>query len=120
VIWNVQHGFPTVRHTGTNIGWKYPYFNPGRALEYLGIQLGVFGPILLAVLLRTAWRESRGPSASGKVLLLSFSMPVLALLLLQSLLSKAHGNWSATAYPAATILVTQVMLELGRNAHVPR
>jgi len=115
IIWNAQHGFPTVTHTGTNIGWKYPYFHPGRVLEYIGIQFVVFGPILFAVLLRTAWRESRDPSDSGKVLLLSFSMPVLALLLIQSLLSKAHGNWSATAYPAASILVTQVMLSLGRK-----
>ena len=115
VIWNAQNGFPTVKHTGTNIDWAYPYFHPGRALEYLVVQFGVFGPILFAVLLRTAWRERRGGSDSGKVLLLSFSMPVLALLLLQALLSKAHGNWSATAYPAASILVTQVMLELGRK-----
>jgi hypothetical protein len=66
-------------------------------------------------LLRTTWRESRGPSDSGKVLLLSFSIPVLALLLVQSMLAKAHGNWSATAYPAASILVTQVMLDLRRQ-----
>jgi 4-amino-4-deoxy-L-arabinose transferase-like glycosyltransferase len=115
VIWNAQHGFPTVTHTGTNIGWKYPYFHPVRMLEYIVIQFGIFGPILFVVFLRTAWRESRGASDSGKILLLSFSIPVLALLLVQSLLSKAHGNWSATAYPAASILVTQVMLELRRQ-----
>jgi hypothetical protein len=33
----------------------------------------------------------------------------------QALMSRAHGNWSATAYPAAAILVTQVMLELNRQ-----
>jgi hypothetical protein len=67
------------------------------------------------VLLRTAWREIRQPSDQGKVLLLSFSLPVLALLAVQALLSRAHGNWSATAYPAASILVTAVMLELNRQ-----
>jgi 4-amino-4-deoxy-L-arabinose transferase-like glycosyltransferase len=115
VIWNAQNGFPTLKHTGTNIGWVYPYFHPGRVVEYIAVQFVVFGPILFIVLLRTAWRESRAASHSGQVLLLSFSMPVLALLLIQSLLSKAHGNWSATAYPAASILVTQVMLNLGRK-----
>jgi len=115
VIWNAEHGFPTVTHTETNIGWRYPYVHPLRLIEYIGVQFGVFGPILLVALLRTAWREIRRPSDHGKVLLLSFSLPVLALLSIQAVLSRAHGNWTATAYPAATILVTAVMLELNRQ-----
>lgn len=47
VIWNAQHGFATVRHTEANIGWHYPYIHPLRLLEYVGVQFGVFGPILL-------------------------------------------------------------------------
>lgn len=115
VIWNAQHGFPTVKHTEANIGWQYPYIHPLRLLEYVSVQFAVFGPILLVVLLRTAWREIREPSDRSKVLLLSFSLPVLGLLVVQALLSRAHGNWSATAYPAASILVTAVMLELNRQ-----
>ncbi|MEX1060212.1 MAG: glycosyltransferase family 39 protein [Methyloceanibacter sp.] len=115
VMWNAEHGFPTVKHTEANIGWQYPYVHPLRLIEYIGVQFGVFGPILLVVLLRTAWREIRRPSDQGKVLLLSFSLPVLTLLSVQAVLSRAHGNWSATAYPAASILVTAVMLELNRQ-----
>lgn len=115
VIWNAENGFPTVRHTETNIGWRYPYIHPLRLLDYIAVQFGVFGPILAVVLLRTAWREIRRPSDPNKVLLLSFSLPILALLAVQAILSRAHGNWTATAYPAATILVTTVMLELNRT-----
>ena len=115
MIWNAEHGFPTVRHTETNIGWKYPYIHPPRLFEYVAGQFGVFGPILMVVFVRTAWREFRGPSDRQKALLLSFSLPVLALLCVQAILSRAHGNWSATAYPAASILVTAVMLELDRR-----
>jgi 4-amino-4-deoxy-L-arabinose transferase-like glycosyltransferase len=115
VIWNGQHGFPTVRHTEANIGWQYPFIHPLRLIEYVGVQFGVFGPILLVVLMRTAWRELHKSSDRGKMLLLCFSLPVLALLAVQALLSRAHGNWSATAYPAASILVTAVMLELNRT-----
>jgi 4-amino-4-deoxy-L-arabinose transferase-like glycosyltransferase len=115
VIWNAQHGFPTVKHTEANIGWQYPFIHPLRLIEYVGVQFGVFGPILLVVLMRTAWRELHKSSDQGKLLLLCFSLPVLALLAVQALLSRAHGNWSATAYPAASILVTAVMLELNRT-----
>lgn len=93
-----------------------PVMHSLRLVEYVGVQLGVFGPILLVVFMRTVWRAfSRPPSDQGKTLLLSFSLPVFALLTLQALLSRAHGNWAATAYPAATILVTAVMLELDRK-----
>lgn len=115
VIWNAEHDFPTVRHTGANIGWQHPYVHPFEVFEYFAAQLGVFGPILFIVLLRAAWREIRHPSDPAKILLLCFSLPVLALLMIQALLSRAHGNWSATAYPAAAILVTAVMLELNRR-----
>jgi hypothetical protein len=115
IIWNAQHAFPTVTHTETNIGWRYPYIHPLRVLEYVTVQFAVFGPILLVVLLRTAWRQLPKPTDRRKTLLLSFSLPVLGLLVIQALLSRAHGNWSATAYPAATILVTAVMLELNRQ-----
>ncbi|HEX7533159.1 MAG TPA: glycosyltransferase family 39 protein, partial [Methyloceanibacter sp.] len=115
VMWNAEHGFPTVRHTEANIGWQYPYVHPRRLLEYIVVQFGVFGPILFIVLLRTAWREIRHSSDPRKTLLLSFSLPVLAILTVQAILSRAHGNWTATAYPAATILVTAVMLEFNRR-----
>ena len=115
VIWNAEHGFPPVKHTGANIGWKPPFIHPLRLVQYFGLQFGVFGPILFAVLLRASWREIRHVSDPDKVLLLSFSLPVLALLCVQALISRAHGNWSATAYPAASILVTAAMLELDRR-----
>jgi 4-amino-4-deoxy-L-arabinose transferase-like glycosyltransferase len=115
IIWNAEHGFPTVKHTGANIGWQYPYVHPLQLLEYIVVQFGVFGPILMLVLVRTAWREIAEPQDPRKTLLLSFSLPVLAILTVQAILSRAHGNWSATAYPAATILVTAAMLELNRK-----
>ena len=115
IIWNVQNGFATVKHTGANIGWQSPYIHPVNMLEFIAVQFGLFGPILVIVLLRGAWREIGTRRDPAKIALLSFSLPVLALLLLQALLSRAHGNWSATAYPAAAIFVTAVMLELDRR-----
>ncbi|HZP08692.1 ArnT family glycosyltransferase [Methyloceanibacter sp.] len=115
IVWNAEHGFPTVRHTGANIGWQYPYIHPLQLLDYVLVQFGVFGPILVVVLIRTAWREITAPGDERKALLLCFSLPVLAILTVQAVLSRTHGNWSATAYPAATILVTAVLLELERK-----
>ena len=38
VVWNAEHGFPTVKHTEANIGWQYPYVHPQRLIEYVGVQ----------------------------------------------------------------------------------
>lgn len=115
LIWNAEHDFPTARHNAANIGWQFPYIHPLQLLQFIGAQFGVFGPILFVVLLRGAWREFRVPSDSGKVLLLAFSLPVLVLLAMQAMLSRAHANWGATAYPAASIFVTAVLLQLNRQ-----
>lgn len=115
LIWNAANDFITFRHTAANVGWKFPFVHPLAMLDYIVVQFGVFGPILMVVLLRTTGREFAHRSDQRKALLLAFSLPVLALLLVQSLLSRAHGNWSGVAYPAATILVTSVMIELGRR-----
>ncbi|HEY8264536.1 MAG TPA: glycosyltransferase family 39 protein [Methyloceanibacter sp.] len=114
LIWNAQHDFVTFQHTATNIGWKFPYVHPLALLDYVVVQFGVFGPILMAVYLRAAFRAFREKQSDENILLLSFSLPVLALLFIQALLSRAHGNWTAVAYPAATILATAVLFELGR------
>ncbi len=115
IVWNAAHGFPTAKHTGANIGWQSPYVHPVALLEFLGAQFGLFGPILLIVLARAGFRELRAPSDPNKTLLLCFALPVLALLIVQALLSRAHGNWAATAYPAASIFVTAALLERGRQ-----
>jgi len=115
IVWNAEHGFPTAKHTGANIGWQYPYLHPVALLEFIGTQFGLFGPILLVVLGRASFRKIRTTSDANKTLLLCFSLPILVLLIVQALLSRAHGNWAATAYPAATLFVTAVLLERGRK-----
>ena len=52
---------------------------------------------------------------SRRVLRASLSKALSLVIRTAALLSRAHGNWSATAYPAAAIFVTAVMLELDRR-----
>lgn len=108
--WNAHHSFATFEHTAGNAGWKGMPVHVGATFEFLGAQFAVFGPILFSVLLYAAWRSWREGCTQPECRLLSFSIPVLILLMLQALLSRALANWAAAAYPAATILVTALML----------
>jgi 4-amino-4-deoxy-L-arabinose transferase-like glycosyltransferase len=44
LVWNAEHSFVTFSHTAENAGWKEA-IHLGAALEFLGSQFAVFGPI---------------------------------------------------------------------------
>jgi 4-amino-4-deoxy-L-arabinose transferase-like glycosyltransferase len=116
IWWNAQNKFATFAHTAENANWGGSLFHPDNMADFLLSQLGVFGPVLLAVLLIVALRWWRREPTTGnrdaEALLLSFSLPVLGLMLIQALLSRAHANWAAFAYVAATVLVTAALIQL--------
>jgi len=57
----------------------------------------------------------RGRTDGRVVMLLSFSLPILILITIQSLISRTHANWTAPVAPAASILVTAWLLERDRR-----
>lgn len=110
LLWNSAHKFATFAHTADNARWHGGLVNPGKALEFFAAQFGVFGPILFAALLVIAWRAWRDGLPDGDRLLLAFALPVLVIITMQALISRAHANWAAVSYVAASVLVTQAMI----------
>ncbi|RJF86919.1 phospholipid carrier-dependent glycosyltransferase [Oleomonas cavernae] len=108
LIWNAQSGFETFRHTAANASVGARIGNVAGVVDFLADQaaiLGGFSLILIAVLIR--------PRASfagrGERFLGWFSLPILALLIVQAFLSRAHGNWAAVAFPALVVLIVAVL-----------
>jgi 4-amino-4-deoxy-L-arabinose transferase-like glycosyltransferase len=118
--WNWANGFPSYRHTGDNMNLSGDLFNPLKALEFLGAQLGVFGPILFAafaVLLVTRVIMPAGRAAldDRQRKLIAYSLPIVGLITFEAFLSRAHGNWAAVAYIAATVWVVGELIRLERT-----
>ncbi|MHA1599557.1 MAG: ArnT family glycosyltransferase [Alphaproteobacteria bacterium] len=111
VAWNVQNGWTTFTHTAENAKWSGPLFHPGKMLEFFGAQFGVFGPILFAGLL--GWLAVQRPwrGSERERLLFAFAVPVLAIVIVQGLLSRAHANWAAVTYVAATVAVVAWLMQ---------
>lgn len=105
LIWNASNRFATFSHTADNAKWGGSLLHPDKGLEFFAAQFGVFGPILFGVLLVVAWRWRRGELESRDRLLLAFSLPIILIVTVQAFLSRAHANWAAPAYVAATVLV---------------
>lgn len=110
LAWNYANSFATFSHTADNARWTGGFFHPLKALEYFGAQFGVFGPVLFAGLLAITWRAWRRGLPEPDRLLLAFSLPVLLVITGQAFLSRAHANWAAVSYVAATVLVTATLV----------
>ena len=110
MMWNEAHSFATFAHTADNAKWGGRIGNPLKALEFLGAQFGVFGPILFGALLVIVWRAWKEGLAEADRLLLAFCLPVVAAITVQAFLSRAHANWAAVAYVSAAVLVTATMV----------
>ena len=108
LFWNLQNQFQTVGHTVDNANWQGAAFAPQNAIRFGVDQMGIFGPIGFLVLcglmlaLVTHWRRGR-PVSEPYRWLACFVVPALGVILLQSMIARAHANWAATAYLAGTI-----------------
>ena len=124
-LWNLSNGFKTVSHTADNAKWGVEPWSIGSALESFGKfyadQLSVFGPITFLLLLGgIILLLSPSPGEADerdrrRLWLLAFVIPPIVVILFQALSSRAHANWAAAAYPAASVLVTAIVLQSARS-----
>ena len=113
LAWNRAHSFATFAHTAENANWHGIPFHPLKALEFLGGQLGVFGPFYFGGLLLIANRARRTSLPEPDRLLLAFSLPLIAIITAQAFLSRAHANWAAAAYVPGSIVVVATLARAG-------
>src|SRR6266478_6115551 len=102
--WNLQNGFVSYVHVRDNAGMSEPLFHLTAFLEFFGSQFAVFGPLFFAGLLFLA-ASPRTLAEPRARLLAAFALPVLAMMLAVSFLSRAQPNWAAPAFVSATVLV---------------
>ena len=120
IAWNAAQGFVTVKHTASNADVHGHHFNIEELGDFLLSQFGVFGPILFGTLAvglaraRRSWGSPLYPKrATG--LLLSFSLPILAVASTVAFYSRANANWAAPSYVALTPLVVFWLIEDARR-----
>lgn len=116
MLWNAANEFKTVSHTVDNANLGGQLFNLENFPKFLGDQLGVFGPVsFVALIAGLTFVRPRGELAdlgdaahaqrTKETWLACFIVPVLLIIAFQAVLSRAHANWAATAYPAASVWI---------------
>ncbi len=107
LAWNAANDFKTVGHTADNANWSGQLFNVEALGEFWGEQFAVFGPFTLLLLAGAGIGAFRrvGEERRKLLFLLAFTAPPLVIVSIQAFISRAHANWAAAAYAAATVLV---------------
>lgn len=106
LAWNASHRFETIAHTAANADWQGDLFNIDQLGAFLGDQLAIAGLFAIGLVWLVAEFAQRKQSFDARArFLIAFIAPPLIVIVAQALISRAHGNWAATAYPAAVVLV---------------
>jgi hypothetical protein len=100
IWWNAAHGFVSYLHTKDNAHLDGALFHPDKFGAFLGGQFGVFGPVPFVLLLVFGLRRQADERFA---FLLSFSVPIIALMCVQAFLSRANANWAAVAYVSGAV-----------------
>ncbi len=113
VIWNQQHGWPTIAHLLGHLGVQggdvpvapeeKKHWSPWWLPELIGQQLGMIGPwLILAVLAWTATRPGvtwfDDPRRAGRRFLVCAAAPILIFYTIVALIAEPEGNWPMAAY----------------------
>lgn len=109
VAWNLRHGLATLRHTADSAQWSGLQLHPDRATSFLLSQFAVFGPVFFAIMVICSAQALLGrgpPDRRGPVLL---TLPVLAVVTGQALLSHAYANWAVAAAVGGSLLAALVL-----------
>lgn len=117
ILWNSQHAWITLLHLRDRGGLNTaPRFNPTAFLTFLGVQFGVYSPLIFGAMLATlgwAWKKSR--THSKPRFLFAFTLPLLVLYFTLAFKKAGEPNWTAPAIPTLAILTVVYWFEVMRE-----
>lgn len=107
IIWNMQHGWASLRfwlHAGGSGGPPAGGSRGWGILSDVAVQFGYGGPLLFPLMLWALWRSWRLGREDERFAYLALAgMPTLLLLVAAGVLGVGRPNWPAPAYLAALI-----------------
>lgn len=112
IIWNVNNGFATARHTASNASLNLgDMFHFDELFEFIGGQAFVLGPIVFVAIIWAIWRAAgrRDTLATEDKFLLAYILPPFIFISMIAFISRANANWAAVAYPAIVVWTTGLL-----------
>jgi hypothetical protein len=122
ILWNMDNGWNTFRHVAHKGGADRQVFLTLRYLgDYLGSQIGLLSPLAF-ILLMSTWFLPLKKAYAGRHWVLSYffytSFPVVAGFALLSLHTRVEGNWAASGYLGAAVIMAAIVDHSRRGANL--
>ena len=114
IFWNISNSWVTFGHTFDNaaIGVS-PKFNFEKFLLFIIAQIFILGPLFFLVSIYSY--KNIFTFSEQNTFLISYSFPVIIIILIESIISRAHGNWAAPFYIGFLILLVGNIYVLRHN-----
>src|SRR5262245_23506576 len=113
IIWNLENGLATFKHTGDNIEGSGLAFDPRKGFEFIAAQFGVFGPIVFGVLLVAMLQIASLKIERADRLMLAFAIPPLVLVTGVGFVTRAFANWAAPSFISGVVVVVALLARRG-------
>ena len=94
IIWNVNNGWVTLSHTSDNANLNNINPSFSRGLVFLILQILMIGPILF---IGAILNIKKIIYDTKNIFLLSYSVPIVIIVLVESILVRANANWAAVS-----------------------
>ena len=107
IIWNYNNEWVTLSHTSSNANLKNTNLNIGGAGLFLATQVLMIGPFLFLGFLINIKKISFD---KNNLFLLCFSLPVVFIVLIESVLVRANANWAAVALVSLLVFFVRFLL----------
>ena len=112
IIWNNNVGWITLLHTSENAGLDRAIINLYQGFEFIFSQTLMLGPFLFVVFVFTI---NKITFSFQTKFLLSFSVPIFLIVLLESIIVRANANWAAVALVSFFILMINQVFESSKK-----
>ena len=111
-IWNSHNHNATFHHlVQHNIDVEGVHFHLKNLAVFLLSQIAILGPIISCFFIMVFFNAKRVIDKDNFRLLVCFTLPMLIIISIEALLSRAYANWAAVSYPSGIILTVAYMWE---------
>ena len=112
IIWNNSVGWITLLHTSENAGLDRTIINFLQGFEFILSQTLMLGPFLFIIFVFIIKKITFSFQTK---FLLSFSIPIFLIVLLESILVRANANWAAVALISFFVLMLNQVFTLSKK-----
>jgi len=107
VYWVYINNWLTFLHTGDNFNWGTSLFNIKQLFNFILSQFFIATPIIFFFYLKGFIKFKKFISLYPFEI--SYSLPILVLITIQSFISRANANWSSVAFIGIAIIACNIM-----------